>query len=1842
MPNQPTSGTRMSPRPSLFRALTLGVAFAAALLAAGCGERVTGPKALPEPGGARLNVHASVAGQNITAMTVEVTGPGIPNVLVFQLTVANGVASGSIQVPAGQQRTIVVHAFDQGAETHRGQITMDVIEGSNPTINVVLTPLVGSLPITVSFGSTLVVVKPLTSAKPVGDTIHMSSEIHDQNGNITSGAGQVIWATMNPLKATVTQTGVVTLLDTGSVQIVATLAGVAGSGTVTGLAQQAGNILYLVTWTGAVSTNWTDANNWNPSRVPTLADSVVIPAGTTRSPLVNNQCATNTNCAVRDLTVKPGATLGTQFGHDLDVYGAADGQGTVNTQLIFRGNTAKIRGTFAGRVYMWGTVTVTGPTTINADLRLQTSNSISGNLVLNGNYVTTKYIEFTGGSVLTMTNPKDTLDVGGDFYMIAGNSAGKITAGAVLFRGVNFNGGTYLATGTNRVEMLGTQAAGQYLHGFNYFSTADDGLQNLIVANTGGLHLCAHAQVADSFLVKTAVQVVNNDNQCGNWYLRVSGDLRTVPQSLVKLWAVELFGPHGTSHVDGTWTTLHTDFYTANAPVKPSLAYHNLRFYQPNKLLGPVAATGQVYASGTGTSLDVNGQTLTVGANVTTSNVYTLHVENGASLTMDDAADRIDVLGGDINFNGAASPATHALKITAGVINHAGFDFHGGGFGATGTHKVVLNRSTGVQRLHSMNFTNTAGQTLANLEIAGGAQVDLCSYVHVLGTFEITNPAAVFTNQNNACGNYYMRVSGDLRTAAGSTFNPHLVQLMNPQGTSNVLGTFTPEYTDFHAVQAPVKPTLGYRNLRFYAANTLLGNTTANGHLYVSGTGVFLDLNGKTMDVAGSSASNNYAHFDNGAWPVVQKASDVLRVAGDLNVNSVGNITGKVTDGLIQIGGDLHASNFTASGASTIRFAQRASGARPRIWNMDYISRPWQQFGNLEVAKDTVEVCSHIKVENALKLTAAGTVLMTCNGNGGYHVTAGADIQSVAGSQIITYHQHVANPTGTTNVNGTFAPVWTHVDRAFASNQLKPGLGYTNIAINASMSLQAPLAINGSLHVNNGANLTLNGQQVTIKNSLDLNSNGTITMQNAADVLDVQGASTGDGIWWDGGGNQTGLITAGTLKVGTDYASFCSFKADVAGSHTVIFNRPIASGLTRVDCQDSTRPFVNAVVAPGTQVRWNDHGYMLGTLDVGAGATVDTWPGSNYIVYVKKALTTASGSTFAPYAVAVSDASGTTGVQGAYNTTITYFQTPYSQVKPALTYHAIHFQASNRLLGPTSLTGWVDVTGSTELDINGHKITVAGTWNHDNPAYTKMDSPADTIIVGGANMWWDGKARDANDLTAGVIIFRGTYMTGASFAASGTHKFVSDGATAGATFRIDGSPTFNRVEVKGLHAVNVNCDATVSDSLIVSAPVGVTGCGQLYVHGPLVTAAASSVANDDLYLYHSTGTSLVSGAFSPAITRFYHAGTPAANAVKPTLAYKGIVFGNGGQHVLAGNTAATGIMQVRDNATTLDFNSHALTVGTNVDVWNNGAVKMLNAGDSLVVGGFVHYNTNAASQILAGVHAVKGNFTVSTPSTTFGGTHKLLLNGTGNQTADVWHGRTSLMDVEVGGSAGRTVNFNNGGLFNGAFTVSSALGVTAASTMFFKGSASSVAGATLATSDAEFHHASGTSLLAAFSSTSDTRFYATGGTLKVGAGLSYANVSIQGSTTVSGGPLAIGGNLLVGTSTNQTPAITIPDGSTFGGSLDNYGRVTFAGGAVFTFDFSWARTGSQTIMAGAAGKFVDFRDINTLAGATIDNSIGGQTANQSAGGLRYKVGRSWNNGALNNGYTGPNPPATHP
>lgn len=185
----------------------------------------------PGPGQGTLIVRADVSAAAVATLVAEVTAQDIPTPLVFNIPIVAGVASGTITIPAGSNRTVTLRAYDAGGIlTHNGSATLNIQSGTNATVAITLTPLTGDQAIVVTLGSFTITVTPSSPTVAISGTVQLAVAITDWNGAPTTGT--VSWATQNPGIATVGATGLVTGAGVGSTKIAATFHGATGTATV--------------------------------------------------------------------------------------------------------------------------------------------------------------------------------------------------------------------------------------------------------------------------------------------------------------------------------------------------------------------------------------------------------------------------------------------------------------------------------------------------------------------------------------------------------------------------------------------------------------------------------------------------------------------------------------------------------------------------------------------------------------------------------------------------------------------------------------------------------------------------------------------------------------------------------------------------------------------------------------------------------------------------------------------------------------------------------------------------------------------------------------------------------------------------------------------------------------------------------------------------------------------------------------------------------------------------------------------------------------------------------------------------------------------------------------------------------------------------------------------------------------------------------------------------------------------------------------------------------------------------------------------------------------------------
>lgn len=210
--------------PRLHTLLCTAAAFLVGLV--GCDGAPTDP-AGEDGAPVALNFQASTAeNEMISVIAVEVTGAGIPVPIIGNFDVVDGVARGTLSVPAGPNRTFTGRGFDMQAHiTHEGFVVTDVRPGQG-TVRIPMFPRGVGVPIEVTVGAYLVSIAPLTAALEVGGTLQFSPTVTDPDG-LEVDSPELTWGSSNPAFATVDGHGVATGVYPGMARVVVSFSGVA-------------------------------------------------------------------------------------------------------------------------------------------------------------------------------------------------------------------------------------------------------------------------------------------------------------------------------------------------------------------------------------------------------------------------------------------------------------------------------------------------------------------------------------------------------------------------------------------------------------------------------------------------------------------------------------------------------------------------------------------------------------------------------------------------------------------------------------------------------------------------------------------------------------------------------------------------------------------------------------------------------------------------------------------------------------------------------------------------------------------------------------------------------------------------------------------------------------------------------------------------------------------------------------------------------------------------------------------------------------------------------------------------------------------------------------------------------------------------------------------------------------------------------------------------------------------------------------------------------------------------------------------------------------------------------
>ncbi|HWA41160.1 MAG TPA: hypothetical protein VG712_06075, partial [Gemmatimonadales bacterium] len=332
---------------------------------------------------------------------------------------------------------------------------------------------------------------------------------------------------------------------------------------------------------------------------------------------------------------------------------------------------------------------------------------------------------------------------------------------------------------------------------------------------------------------------------------------------------------------------------------------------------------------------------------------------------------------------------------------------------------------------------------------------------------------------------------------------------------------------------------------------------------------------------------------------------------------------------------------------------------------------------------------------------------------------------------------------------------------------------------------------------------------------------------------------------------------------------------------------------------------------------------------------------------------------------------------------------------------------------PDSFPANLQVTGAVTLP---HSVAVHGTLSHSNGSLTlggftlrvdstltvsgaaqlRMQSAADSLIVGGSVTW--GGSTTAGLLTAGTAVFRGDFseLSGsATYRASAGHTTVFAGSapqTVSFTSPGLGSDQFQAVEFANPTSVTFSSGFAAAGTASVTAGV-VNGAGQTgIVAGDLVDASGTAWRIDTTDLAGTT--------------------TALPVALARTLKVSGSV-------TLSNDVAVHGNLLQTNGS--LVLNGHTLTVDSALAVSGAGQFRMQDPADSLDVAGATTWvGSTSVGLLTAGTAVFRGDFSELSGSSTYraSNTHRTVFAGTAAQSV-------AFTSPGLGGDQFQDVTFAN-------------------------------------------------------------------------------------------------------------------------------------------------------------------------------------------------------------------------
>jgi len=971
----------------------------------------------------------------------------------------NGSLSNSGTLSAGSVINITGNWTNSGTfNSNSGTVnltgTSQTIAGSSSFYNLAKT-VSSATTLTLTSGTTQTITNLLTLAGASGQLL-----------TIATSTGSSI-ATINPTNSTVTYTSISYITNSNSSPVYAFASTNGGNNT---------NIVFnTYTWTGATSTDYTVATNWNPSRTTTYTSDIL----------------TFNNGTVNTVTNIPTQTI-----YQLVVSGSNT---TVNLQAGAANNVLNIAGdnntgTYDLTVAATDSLNLTGTNELVIRLGTNATADILGNVrldnavqVLDATYNSGAVINFESGSTcqtgvnfpsanssgnypFTNINITDVARVifksGSKYYNNGGNSPISKVASGSSIQFVNFQ------TGSWYIFQQSSSSPWQLLLNNAVYSNFE---WNVNYTGSYGGSTGTNFTTFDSIYVAQGSFTMSFGSGTTSNAININNGINVVSGSSFAIGSVSgittniNFTGTATQYITGAGSVILGNTSAASTTSAVAINFNNTSGVILQSTLTN-ASTNPTYTLGTGATFDASSTNATL--NFVQSASLTLPSALGTTignLSMTIGSANTLSLGAATSLNGnltitsgtldVTSTNNYALSVAGNFANSGTFAAQTGTVTFNGTSTISGSTTTSFNNLTIASSSTLTGKSAATFNVAGN-WVNNGTYTHNSGTVNFNGTTTVSGSGITTFNN--------LAIAASSTLTGHSTNM-------NIAGTFTNS------------GTFNHNN----------GTVTFTGTSTINNSNTFYNL---TTSGAGTTTFGN----------ITTSVANNLSI-GDGTTVSIPNGTFSVT-GITTVGGGT---------SGTILFTN-SSGSRTfgGLFTLNSGST-WTNSGNAAVSLN-----GGLTIAGAGVTFTAGTNTTTITGvlttNGAFTASTGTfaftGTSSITGSVAPSFNNFtvssgtLTSSSGNINVAGTFTSTGT-----FTHNS-----GTVTFNGGGAQSISSPVTFYNLTTTGTGTAVSIGNNTTNINGALNIGDGTSFTI--VAATVTVTGTTT----IGSGSGSSAKLITSNT------------------------------------------------------------------------------------------------------------------------------------------------------------------------------------------------------------------------------------------------------------------------------------------------------------------------------------------------------------------------------------------------------------------------------------------------------------------------------------------------------------------------------------------------------------------------------------------------------------------------------------------------------------------------------------------------------------------------------------------